>query len=554
MQNAFFPQEARAMDGRLRQFLTRPIGHFLGLIFVASLFFFGQLHAPLLEPQEPRYAEIPRQMLAEGRFVLPVLHGQPYLDKPPLLYWLVMGSYQLFGVHDWSARLLPGLVGVLTVLTTWWWGRRTLGERAGFWGAMILCLSARFVYLERMLTMDGLLCLCVTAALATGHAACADPRHRRRLLVLSAIACGLGLLTKGPIALLLVAPPLLVYGWLDRRWRCFRWREVALYFGVMLAVAAPWYLALTVQQPQFAWSFFWTHNVVRFFAPFDHEEPFWFHLPGLLLGTLPWILLLPGLARYVARRWRRRPQRPPALGFCMLAFLWGVAFFSAAGCKRATYILPALPPFALALGAYFSVAMQRREALALPAALTVPVLGFGVVLAAAVTGLISPTVGVLLSSAALLTFVTVLVVGRGVSWSITAGATFACLFVGLHVLLPVYNQQFALRQELRQHADYAAADRLLVVCYPQRYDSVSYYLPRADVRVYTTDQKRQMLRDLQQRDGTLLVVKSGRPLQELLAELPAGVEFVSHGKQGAVTVGWVCTRVEPLPATYAQRE
>ena len=73
------------------------------LLAMSSLLFLTRLRAPLLEPQEPRYAEIPRQMLDEGRFVTPVLYGQPYLDKPPLLYWLVMASYQLFGVHDWAS-------------------------------------------------------------------------------------------------------------------------------------------------------------------------------------------------------------------------------------------------------------------------------------------------------------------------------------------------------------------------------------------------------------------------------------------------------------------
>src|SRR5205807_5484966 len=89
----------------------------LGLI--AGLLFFTRLSCPLLEPEEARYAEIPRQMLAEGRFVEPVWHGVPYYQKPPLLYWLVMASYRLFGVHDWAARLVPAAAALLTVLATY---------------------------------------------------------------------------------------------------------------------------------------------------------------------------------------------------------------------------------------------------------------------------------------------------------------------------------------------------------------------------------------------------------------------------------------------------
>src|SRR5438105_6640263 len=87
------------------------------LLLVSSLLFFCRLRTPLLEPEEARYAEIPRQMLHADRWVVPVLNGQDYLDKPPLFYWPVMGSYRVFGVHDWSARLVAGVIAVLTVPT-----------------------------------------------------------------------------------------------------------------------------------------------------------------------------------------------------------------------------------------------------------------------------------------------------------------------------------------------------------------------------------------------------------------------------------------------------
>ena len=88
---------------------------FLLVMAVAALLFFSRISTPLLEPEEARYAEIPRQMLADGQWLVPHLHGQPYLDKPPLMYWAVMASYSVFGVHDWAARLVPALAGLLTV-------------------------------------------------------------------------------------------------------------------------------------------------------------------------------------------------------------------------------------------------------------------------------------------------------------------------------------------------------------------------------------------------------------------------------------------------------
>src|SRR5207249_11895429 len=152
-----------------------------------------------------------RQMLAEGRFVEPVWHGQPYYHKPPLLYWLVMLSYRLCGVHDWAARLVPALASFATVFVTWWWGRRAFGARTALASALILALSARFIYLGRMLTMDPLLALWVTTALATAHAALSAGAMRWRWWLLSALASGLGLLTKGPVALALVLVPVALF-------------------------------------------------------------------------------------------------------------------------------------------------------------------------------------------------------------------------------------------------------------------------------------------------------------------------------------------------------
>ena len=392
-----------------------PLGALALLLVVAGLLFFSRLHAPLLEPQESRYAEIPRQMLARAELLTPVLNGQPYLDKPPLLYWTVMASYAVFGVHDWAARLVPGLAGLFTVLLTYFWGRRVVGERAGLCGALVLCLSARFIYLERELTMDCLLCLWTTAALAAAHAALLGRRLRVGWWLLSAVACALGVLTKGPVALALVAAPTAAYALLERRAARITLRQWAVYLVAVLAVAGPWYAAILAAEPDFVWSFFWKHNVVRFVAPFDHAEPVWFHLPSLLLGMLPWTLLLPGFVRFLCRRSpRAAAKRPPALGFFGLAALWSMAFFSAAGCKRAVYILPALPPIALLLGCYLSALIaagsprrswarlcRRGSRLAYRAALLALLLGAGAGLLAPYHHLIRPATGYALAGASL---------------------------------------------------------------------------------------------------------------------------------------------------------
>ena len=191
------------------------------LIVAAGVLSFSQLDCPLQEPEEALYAEVPRQMLAEHRLLVPVRHGQAYYDKPPLLYWLVMGMYRICGVHDWAARFISSSAAFLCVLVAYAWGKRTVGPRAAFAGALMLALSPRWAQLARMVSMNSLLTLWVVAALAAAHLALARPRLGRRWWLLSALACGLGVLTKGPVALVLVAAPTLLYQLLDRRARAW---------------------------------------------------------------------------------------------------------------------------------------------------------------------------------------------------------------------------------------------------------------------------------------------------------------------------------------------
>ena len=554
---------------------TQPAWHLLGLILVAALLFFSRLGTPLQEPDESRYAEVPRQMLAGDHWVVPVLNGLPYPDKPPLLYWLVMTSYRACGVEDWAARLVPGAAAFLVVLLSYAWGARTVGPRAAFAGAMMLCLSARFVYLGRLLTPDSLLCLCVTAALAAGHLAVRGPRLRRGWWAASAVACGLGLLTKGPVAVALAAAPLAALTALDPRTARPGRAGWLAYLALAAGVAAPWYAAMTAWDPDFAGTFLWRHNVVRYVAPFDHAKPVWFHLPGLLLGMLPWTLLLPGLVRWLSRHSpRTAARRPPALGFFLLCFGWAVLFYSLAGCKRAVYILPALPPLALALGCYLDAVLpweRARDFLArsarrrLPAgrlplgatALVVAAAGGGCLVAAR-SGLLRPANSLLLAGAVALAGGLLLRYGSGQGvarrWALCGGATFAVLFGALHLVLPGYARRFSLRGPLRPQAELCADPGVPVLCYPRGWDSVGFYLRRSDVRVFTPGQSEGLVAALGSRPNGVLVVKSDGPLDEVLRALPAGLEFVPHGRRGPVTVGQVLRRPVAPDAVLARRK
>ncbi len=135
------------------------------LVLLPAVLLYPCLAFPLFEPDEGRYAEIPREMLARGEWVVPYLQGEPYLDKPPLFYWMVMVSYRLLGPQEWAARLVPALAVHGCILLTYLLGRRSLGERAAFWGAAFLAVAPAFAGMGRLLLLDGVLTLWTTLAL-----------------------------------------------------------------------------------------------------------------------------------------------------------------------------------------------------------------------------------------------------------------------------------------------------------------------------------------------------------------------------------------------------
>ena len=271
----------------------------LCFLILPALLLYPCLSFHLFEPDEGRYAEIPREMLARGDWVVPCLLGEPYLDKPPLFYWLVMASFRLFGAEIWSARLIPALAVHGCVLLTYFLGRRSLGSRAAFWGALALMLAPGFLSMGRLLILDGLLAFCVTLALLAAFEAIRGAAIRPGWWALSAFACGLGILTKGPIAVVLVLPPLLANRFLTRpTWR-LSLRAWLGYAVLVAAVLLPWSVAIAVREPRFAAYFLWQHNVVRFLSPFDHIRPIWFYLPILLGGLLPATLLLGPFTRFL---------------------------------------------------------------------------------------------------------------------------------------------------------------------------------------------------------------------------------------------------------------
>lgn len=323
------------------------------LLLLPAMLLYPTLGFHLLEPDEGRYAQIPKEMLTRSEWVVPTLQSEPYLDKPPLMYWLVKLSYSLFGVSESSARLVPAICVHLTILAVYLLGRRSLGERSAFWAATLLTVAPGYIGVARLLLLDGLLTLNVTLSVMCGYEAVRSGKLKLAWWVASAIFSGLGFLTKGPISEVLLFPPLVAAAWLSGRMARVGWKNLILFFTIVSVINLPWYVAIFLREPVFLKYFFWEHNVMRFVQPFDHLQPVWYYAPLLLGGLLPGILLF---VPYLHRLFNGTSceSRSQAGGFWLLTGIWCVAFFSFSGSKLPTYILPAYPFLCLALGEFLA--------------------------------------------------------------------------------------------------------------------------------------------------------------------------------------------------------
>ncbi|MSR30554.1 MAG: glycosyltransferase [Gemmataceae bacterium] len=533
-------------------------GFALLLLFAFASFLFGtRLRAPLLEPQEARYAEVPREMLLANEWVVPLLHGSPYLDKPPLAYWAVMGAYQIFGTHDWAARLIPCLAGVGTVFLLAFWGWASGCRWEGLLAGFFLCLSNRFIYLGRMLSPDVLLGLFVTGGLAFGFLSCQGPKIRRSYLLLAGLCAGLGFLAKGPVAFLLIGIPLGLWAFLDKRSAKLGLGNWLMVLAVAVGITLPWQIAVSLREPDFFQYFYFGQNFFRFVSPYDHQEPFWFFLPQLVLGMVPWVIFLPGLLRDGFRPTGNGAGLGMLGGFCLLAAFFSLLFFSLALCKRPIYLLPMLPALAMALGCRVVFLLEKQCPEGIWPALWslnsrfclswiggLLFLAGGLSLAAVARGLIRPEAALVFSllslgSGALVLLLTMAKEDLRASWGLAGVATFLFLWLGVREILPAYNNAFSLRGHLREHLRLGQGAPEVVVCYPHRWDSIPFYLPGARIQTFGNGEKEKMIEFLRGRNDTLVLVRSGRERRELVQMLPSQLEFQTSMNPGSITVGWV---------------
>jgi 4-amino-4-deoxy-L-arabinose transferase-like glycosyltransferase len=340
---------------------------------IAALLALGLGLRALWGPDEGRYVEIPREMVAAGDYLTPRLNGVKYFEKPVLFYWLEAGAIRLFGLREWAMRLWPALFALGGCLAVYAAGRRLFDRRTGLVAAVALATSPLYCLLGTVITLD----MAVSTFLVVGLLAFLvgigePPGHRRRLLLWGFYLCAaLATLTKGLIGI--VIPGMVIFAWLllTGEWRLLRRAQLPSGIVLFLLVAAPWHVLVAHANPEFNSFYFIHEHLLRYTTKIhDRYEPPWFFLPVLLAGMLPWAAFLPPAVRAaLPASWAARRERAAPLFLLLWAGLV-LLFFSLSDSKLIPYVLPAVAPLALLVGRYLAAAWERPRLPGLAAGFT----------------------------------------------------------------------------------------------------------------------------------------------------------------------------------------
>ena len=462
------------------------------LVICLALYGFGLGFAPLANPDEARYAEIPREMLVTGDFVTPRLDGIKYFEKPPLTYWLVAGSMNVFGQGEVAARATPALLALLGVLLTYFAGRTLAGRDAGWWSAIVLASSLIYFAHARILLLDMVVAVLISGTLYCFLLAVREPPgRRRRLLFYGLYTCAaLATLAKGLIGVLL--PGAVMFSWLllFNQWR--RLRPFHLPTGLLLfaLIAVPWHVLVARRNPEWAWFYFVHEHWLRFTtSTHGRDQPWWFFLPIVLVGLFPWTGFLWSAVRAaLPESWSRRD----AAADQAFPLLWATlifVFFSASHSKLIPYILPVIPPLALVLGQYLASRLRSNSADGLRTGLVSfsfigGLLGFALAAVFIKPGLLHGVANMnVLSYYALAAGIVLLVGAAGVQWQrrrgrlqSAMGVMLGCMaiFVTVIVLASPFIARPSTRELARLVAQQTKPDDI-VLHYHDYFHDFSYY-------------------------------------------------------------------------------
>jgi len=467
------------------------------LALSVSVFFFSIGAHGLWEPDESRYAEIAREMLESGDWIVPHLNYVVYVEKPPLLYWLVAASFAAFGITEFAARLVIAVAAIATVAATYLFALDGFGRRTALIAGATLATSPLFAAMAQVLTTDMLLTALTTVAL---FALYAHWKKGGAWCWIAYATMGLGLLAKGPVAIALPAVSLATFLWWQEELRGALARfHVLGGAALVVAIAAPWFVAVAQRVPGFVEFYFVGEHLRRFFdVDYSHAQPVWFYVPVLLVGLFPWSLVA-SLAPW------RHVIPNPARRFAVTSSTAIVVIFSLANAKLITYILPALPVLAVIAADAIARLSNDASGARSPAPRPLFVIGPALLLAGAGAIVVALTASQIRSPypmylrPALYEIGAILVLGGAICAGATAmgrrsfAVASAVLTMAFAMLAGTHARLLA--EPLRSYADLsrevaARGDRATIVSYLRYVQSLPFYARRRVVLVGPTTELR----------------------------------------------------------------
>jgi 4-amino-4-deoxy-L-arabinose transferase-like glycosyltransferase len=347
---------------KLSQLFQQPgVQIFILLIFCFFVFILGVGRWDLWNPDEPRYAQVAKEMVGTGDWILMHVNGNTYVDKPPLFFWLIaLSSFLWQGFTSFSARFPSGLFSTLTVLLTFFLGKKLYGSRTGFLSALILATSFEFAYLSTRANIDATLTFFTTASIffflywyqhSKGEG---DEEQGKRSLSIYGFYIGMAFATlaKGPVGFILPLIVSLVYLLVQKDWKAMKKMRLLTGMALCFVVVLSWYLPAVLKGGQDFINETLLHNTIdRFAKGSSHIRPFYYYFTNFPVDFLPWFLFLPGAIVYGFSERKEGISR----GFLFL-LIWFVAiflFFSVSRGKRAIYLLPLYPAASLMVGRFW---------------------------------------------------------------------------------------------------------------------------------------------------------------------------------------------------------
>ena len=342
------------------------------LLIVATLYvcYFSHLGAiGFVGPDEPRYAWIARDMTETGDWVTPRLYGKPWFEKPPLFYWGAALSFKLCGVSEAAARLPSAVSALLATLALAWLALRLYGAETARWLLLLLPTTVGMIGFSHAAATDmpfsamltiAMVCAAVVLGLTRKENSPFIPQTPWLALVLFGFFLGLAVLAKGPAAIILCGGTVFFWALFTKRWRA----ALRLFHPAALAsfclTALPWYILCARRNPDFFHIFIIEHNFKRYFTPeFQHIQPFWFYIPILALGLLPWSVSAIGLLRDAKHSWKEGGWLSSPGLFITCWAIFPLVFFSLSKSKLPGYVLPAVPPLGLLMAQALSVRANK---------------------------------------------------------------------------------------------------------------------------------------------------------------------------------------------------